>query len=142
MRDKVILTDCEVKVDDVLNQLSRSEECGALVIFIGNVKGLNDGKRIHELVIEMDTDVVYEVLSKLREDTIRRYDIQDLVVAHREGVLNVGDNIVVIAVLSRHREEGFEACKYFINELKHLAPIWKLEKREDGAHWVGSEWLR
>ncbi len=43
---------------------------------------------------------------------------------------------MVIACAAAHRKEAFEACQYAIDRLKELAPIWKKELFEDGAHWV------
>ena len=142
MNNKVILTRERIDISDVLNRVSKSEECGAVVMFIGTVRGLEGGEKVHELNIEIDMDVALETLQKLRQDTIKEYGIQDLVVVHRYGTLMVGDTIVVIVVASAHRKESFDACEYFIDELKRIVPIWKLEKRENGMHWVGSEWLK
>jgi molybdopterin synthase catalytic subunit len=57
-------------------------------------------------------------------------------IAHRTGVLAIGDASVVIAVSSAHRAEAFEACRHAIETLKKMAPIWKEEFTDTGKAWV------
>ena len=57
-------------------------------------------------------------------------------IAHRTGALAIGDASVVIAVSSPHRAEAFEACRYAIETLKKMAPIWKEEFYETGKAWI------
>jgi len=64
-----------------------------------------------------------------------------IAIAHRTGRVDIGEASVVIAVSSAHRAEAFEACRYAIERLKQVAPIWKKEVYEDGEIWVGSEAL-
>jgi molybdopterin synthase catalytic subunit len=57
---------------------------------------------------------------------------------HRNGKVEIGEASVVIAVSTPHRVEAFEACRYAIDQLKHVAPIWKKETFEGGEVWIGS----
>ena len=57
-------------------------------------------------------------------------------IIHRVGVLQPCDQIVMVAVASRHRHAAFEACAYIMDYLKTRAPFWKKEATPDGAHWV------
>jgi molybdopterin synthase catalytic subunit len=59
------------------------------------------------------------------------------VVAHRVGVVEVGEPSVVVAVASPHRDAAFHICRYLIDELKQTLPIWKKEIYADGHHWIG-----
>ena len=55
---------------------------------------------------------------------------------HRVGRLTVGDDAVVIAVAASHRAEAFAACRFAIDRLKEIVPIWKKEHTDDGAIWI------
>ena len=65
-----------------------------------------------------------------------RWSLEDCTVIHRVGVLHTCDQIVLVAVASRHRGEAFAACEFIMDYLKTLAPFWKKEVTETGAHWV------
>ena len=58
---------------------------------------------------------------------------------HRLGRLEIGETSVLIAVTSAHRRAAFEACRYGIDTLKRMVPIWKKEYFEDGAVWAEGE---
>jgi molybdopterin synthase catalytic subunit len=68
--------------------------------------------------------------------------IIDMAIVQRIGRLEVGENAVVVAVSSPHRNDGcFEACAYAINRLKEIVPIWKKEVGPDGAAWIEGDYL-
>jgi molybdopterin synthase catalytic subunit len=58
---------------------------------------------------------------------------------HRLGRLQIGEASVAIVVTSAHRAAAFEACRYAIDRLKQIVPIWKKEYFEDGAVWAEGE---
>ncbi|WP_344397510.1 molybdenum cofactor biosynthesis protein MoaE, partial [Streptomyces asiaticus] len=47
-----------------------------------------------------------------------------------------GDVAVVIAVATPHRAASFEACKWLIDTLKQVVPIWKKEVNDNGEEWL------
>ena len=66
----------------------------------------------------------------------RRWDIFDVLVIHRVGLLKPCDRIVLVAVTSAHRGEAFAACEFIMDFLKTRAPFWKREATLEGARWV------
>ena len=53
------------------------------------------------------------------------------------GEMEIGEVSVAVAVASPHRKDGFAACKYAMDRLKQIVPIWKREVWADGeAEWV------
>ena len=48
----------------------------------------------------------------------------------------MGENIVLIAAASVHRDEAFRGCRFCIDELKRITPIWKKETTPEGEVWV------
>ena len=62
-----------------------------------------------------------------------------MAIVHRYGEFKVGDELVFVAISAGHRREAFEACQYFIDELKQRVPIWKKEVTPDGSYWVEGE---
>jgi molybdopterin synthase catalytic subunit len=54
-------------------------------------------------------------------------------------MLKPGDNIVLVATASEHREAAFEAARFLMDYLKTRAPFWKREDGPSGARWVEVE---
>ncbi len=63
------------------------------------------------------------------------FGVHSIVLSHRTGFVEPGQEIVCIHVGSTHRVEGFTACSWLISELKSQAPLWKKEIRDDGEFW-------
>ena len=55
---------------------------------------------------------------------------------HRTGTVAIGEASVVIVAASAHRGDAFAVCRYAIERVKQIAPIWKHEYFEDGDAWV------
>jgi molybdopterin synthase catalytic subunit len=68
-----------------------------------------------------------KVLESIASEAKRRWPVEAVSAVHRIGWIPVGEEAVVIAVSSRHRNDAFEACRYVIDTLKRDAPIWKIE---------------
>ena len=55
---------------------------------------------------------------------------------HRYGRLEPGEQIMMVATASAHREAAFAAAEFLMDYLKSRAPFWKKETGPDGARWV------
>ena len=112
---------------------------GAQCVFSGMVRNHNQGKKVlgvsydafTPLTLKSFQDICTEAQEKWGKDL-------DIHLWHRKGRLEVGELSVAIVVSSRHRDESYRASRYIIEELKHRAPVWKMEHYEDGD----SEWLQ
>jgi len=111
---------------------------GAMVLMVGMVRDNTTGRAVRFLEYEAYTAMALEVFKKIALDIQRQWsDIHRVVIHHRVGRLEIGEISVVVAVGSPHRAEGFQACQYAIDTLKHNAPIWKKEHWQDGS----SDWV-
>lgn len=115
------------------------EASGALVTFAGTVRDNARGKKVTALDYEAYPPAAEKMLQQIGDEIFERWGIRTVAIAHRFGLLQVGETSVVIAVSSAHREAAFDACRYAIERIKVLVPIWKREIYEDGAVWIGSE---
>src|SRR4029077_12236467 len=75
-------------------------------------------------------------IRKIAEEAQKRWQVMDCTVIHRYGELAPHDQIVLVAVASRHRGDAFAACEFIMDYLKTQAPFWKKEHRPEGARWV------
>ncbi|RST55713.1 molybdenum cofactor biosynthesis protein MoaE [Variovorax sp. MHTC-1] len=70
------------------------------------------------------------------DEAHRRFDILGARVIHRVGLLQPLDQIMMVAVISAHRGQSFQACEFLMDYLKTQAPFWKKEQTPEGARWV------
>lgn len=119
--------------------LVTGDASGALVTFAGAVRDHARGKTVTALEYEAYPPAAEKMLEQIGDEIFDRWGIRTVAIQHRFGLLQIGEVSVVIAVSSPHRDTAFEACRYAIERIKVLVPIWKREIYEDGAIWIGSE---
>ncbi len=112
------------------------DDAGALVSFVGTCRAASDGVAVAELRIDHYPGFTEREIARLAEETGRRFDCPDLLVIHRVGVIHPGEAIVLVAALSVHRSDAFEAVRILMDYLKTDAPLWKKETGPDGARWI------
>ena len=78
-------------------------------------------------------------MDALIEQALQQFPIRAVSIVHRLGRLEIGETSVLIAVASAHRAAAFDACRWLIDTLKRIVPIWKKEHFEDGAIWADGE---
>jgi molybdopterin synthase catalytic subunit len=77
-----------------------------------------------------------KALDKIVDEAKARWDVIDVLVIHRVGVLQPTDQIVLVVVAGAHRGQAFAACEFVMDYLKTQAPFWKKEQTADGSRWV------
>jgi MoaE-MoaD fusion protein len=112
---------------------------GAIVTFAGTVRGTARGRDVVALEYEAYAPAAERTMARIGDEIRERWGIDDVAIIHRTGRLEVGEASVVIAVASAHRAEAFDACRYAIDRIKEIVPIWKKELYADGETWIGSE---
>jgi len=111
-------------------------DVGAVATFIGYVRDRNDGTGVSRMTLEHYPGMTERALEDICDEALGRWDLLDLRVVHRVGVLEPGDPIVLVAVSSAHRGEAFAACEFVMDYLKTQAPFWKKEETSEGSRWV------
>jgi molybdopterin synthase catalytic subunit len=109
---------------------------GAIASFIGLVRDVNEGDRVSELMLEHYPGMTDKALEKIVEEAKARWEIIDVLVIHRVGLLRPMDQIVLVIVAGAHRGEAFAACEFLMDYLKTRAPFWKKERTPAGSRWV------
>ena len=109
---------------------------GAVTSFIGQVRGENLGKRVIRLEYEGYEPLALKTFERISREATGHWPGVRLAIHHRLGTLQVGETSVAIAAASPHRPEAFGACRYAIERIKQIAPIWKHEYFEGGDVWV------
>jgi len=127
-----------IRPQEIIDSLKRPED-GALVIFDGFVRNNFHGKRTLYLEYHAYESMALAKMREIGTEIRAKFPIHRLAIVHRLGRLEVGDTSVFIAVSSAHRGSAFEACRYAIDTLKRVVPIWKKEYFAGGAIWAEGE---
>jgi molybdopterin synthase catalytic subunit len=109
--------------------LSKREGVGAVASFVGVVRDVG-------MTLEHYAGMTENSIQKIVEEAQKRWQVMDCTVIHRYGELAPHDQIVLVAVASRHRGDAFAACEFIMDYLKTQAPFWKKEHRPEGTAWV------
>lgn len=113
-----------------------SADCGAVTTFVGLVRDDNGGRRVLWLEYEAYEPLALKAFARIDEEAGEKWPSIALAIHHRVGRLEIGQASIVIAAASPHRPEAFAACRYAIERIKQIAPIWKHEHFEGGAVWI------
>jgi molybdopterin synthase catalytic subunit len=109
---------------------------GAVVIFLGLVRNHNLGRRVTYLEYEGYEPLALRAFERIAAEIEARWPGVRLALHHRLGRLEIGDASVVIVTASPHRADAFAGCRYAIERVKQIAPIWKREFFEGGDVWI------
>ncbi len=109
---------------------------GAVCSFVGTVRDRNDGQSVSMLELEHYPGMTEKAIEAMIDEAHRRFDILGARVIHRVGLMQPLDQIVLVAVISAHRGQSFQACEFIMDYLKTQAPFWKKEQTPEGARWV------
>jgi len=131
------ITDQPIDKNKIINA-AESLEAGALNVFIGTVRAKTANKKVIRLEYECYEPMAVSEIEKIFEEASQRWPILKVAISHRIGILQLGDEAVVLAVSTPHRKESFEACQFIIDTLKQTVPIWKKEVYEGGEEWVSA----
>jgi molybdopterin synthase catalytic subunit len=111
---------------------------GGIALFSGVVRNETGGRPVKFLEYEAYAPMAEAKMREIGADVRQRWpSVKRVAMQHRIGRLEIGESSVLIAVSAAHRQEAFEACKYAIDTLKKIVPVWKKEHFEDGEVWVG-----
>ena len=109
---------------------------GAIVTFAGLVRNQNQGRRVQFLEYEAYEPLAVRALQRIIDEAGDLWPGARVAVHHRLGRLEIGQASIVIAAASPHRADAFAACRYTIERVKQIVPIWKREYFEGGDVWL------
>ena len=115
---------------------TRSTRIGGISVFLGTARDHSRGHDVSAITFEYYEGMAQKKLREIRERALKDFDVLEVLILHRYGEIQIGENIVLIVVGAEHRADAFRACKWCIDELKQITPIWKLEQTPAGEVWV------
>jgi len=127
-----------IRPKDIIESLKTPED-GALVAFDGFVRNNYKGQQTLYLEYEAYEPMALLKMREIGAEVRAKFPVHRLAIVHRLGRLEIGETSVFIAISSAHRAAAFEACRYAIDTLKRVVPIWKKEHFAGGAVWAEGE---
>jgi molybdopterin converting factor subunit 1 len=109
---------------------------GAVVVFLGTVRDEDQGRKVRYLEYDAYRSMAEKEMQRIGEELLARWPAARIAMRHRFGRLEVSETALVIAVSAPHRADAFEACRYAIDRIKEIVPIWKKEVWDDGEAWL------
>jgi molybdopterin synthase catalytic subunit len=128
------LTDQPLDADALAKLVMRPSD-GGLVVFSGVVRNHSEDRPVRYLEYEAYREMALPKLEQVKRETLARWPMASVAMAHRLGRMEIGETSVIVAASAPHRAEAFEAGRYAIDRLKEIVPIWKKEFFEDGENW-------
>lgn len=130
------ITEAPIDVNALLESV-RTEEAGAVVLFLGTVRKSTHGRETESLTYEAYQSMAAKEMRRVLAGIAGEWPVCRLAAEHRIGPLALGDIAVAIAVSGPHRDETFSAGRAAIDRIKDSVPIWKQEHWSDGEiEWV------
>lgn len=136
----MFLVSAETLDTTALARQMEEPRAGALVVFEGLVRNHNEGLAVRSLEYECFEALAHSEAERILQEARSQFPIYDIICAHRVGHLAIGDTAVWVGVSSAHRDAGFQACRYVIDQIKVRLPIWKKEHYVNGdSEWVNCQ---
>ena len=128
-----------VTLEFLIRQVQKNPDiskAGAIGTFTGIVREYTEGLQTQVLEFETYEKVAEESIERICAELKQKDGIMDVVIHHKTGRVEPGEDIVYIVVASSHRAQLFPVLSEAIERVKSEVPIWKKEITVDGEFWV------
>ncbi len=127
---------------ELANLTAGNHDIGGVVSFVGLVRDLiktdDQDAALKAMTLEQYPGMTEKKLTEIEAGAQSRWPLEASLIIHRYGRLEPGEQIVLVACASAHRQAAFDACNFLMDWLKTDAPFWKLEETGAGEEWVDS----
>jgi molybdopterin synthase catalytic subunit len=120
------ITHDDFSINEIVQKI-KTEEIGAIVSFIGTVRGKSNGKNVEKFEIQPREETALSEMGKIRAETLQKFKVNHIAIIQRIGSFKVSENILLIVVGAPHRDEAFKACRHILEEMKKMVKTWEKE---------------
>ena len=137
---KIIDIKKEKIVTSKAQEFIKSSTYGASIIFIGNVRNINNDKKVTGITYDSHDELVLKSFEEIYKEAGDKLKIKDkaIFIEHIKGYVGLGEISIIIAVACKHRDQAYILSRYIIEEIKKRSPIWKKEHYKNEE----SKWLK
>jgi molybdopterin synthase catalytic subunit len=132
------IVDQPIDLDRLMRAVARPD-AGAIATFVGTTRNTNAGRDVIRLEYEAYRGMALREMERIGAQAIERFAVRAVAIIHRIGVVEIGEASVAIAISAAHRDAAFTACRFAIDRLKEVVPIWKKEHYRGGEVWIGPQ---
>jgi molybdopterin synthase catalytic subunit len=132
----VAVTPDRLDLEPLLRLVADGGGHGAITSFVGTVRDNNVNRRVTHLEYEAYEPLAVKALEQIVDETVAQWPGIRIAVHHRIGRLAIGEASIIIACASAHRANAFAGCRYVIERVKQIVPIWKHEFFDGGEVWI------
>jgi len=132
------ITEKPISPELIVNRI-KTDSSGCVVTYVGLIRDYSQGKPVLSVEYKGSKGTAEKELQKIASEIRQKWPISNLAICHRIGKLKVGDINLVIAIAAAHRQEGFAACQYAIDQFKQKLPTQKKETYSDGSIRIEGE---
>lgn len=125
MKRRLTITAVPINEAKLSGERTLSAGMGAVVYFLGVVRGSEDGQSISAIEYEAFQKMAEHQFHLLLDELEKRWPLESVRLVHRVGVVKVNEPSLWVEVVAPHRGEAFAACQWLIDEMKRVVPIWK-----------------
>jgi molybdopterin synthase catalytic subunit len=120
------ITEAPLSPEKVINQ-TKTTGSGCVVTYVGLIRDNSQGKKVKSVEYRDPDGSAKDKLQKIASEAQQKWEMENISVFHRIGILKVGDINLVVAIAAAHRGEGLAACQYVIDQFKSRLPTQKKE---------------
>ena len=132
------ITQKPISPENIVSRV-KTDSSGGVITYVGLIRESSRGKKVLSVEYSDPEGKAEKGLEEIASETRQKWQLNNIAICHRIGKLKVGDINLVIAVAAAHRQEGFAACQYAIDQFKQRMPTHKKETYQDGSIWVEDE---
>jgi len=125
MKRQLTITTKPIDEAALLVERKMSSGMGAVVYFLGVVRGTEEKEAISAIEYEAFGPMVEHQFNLLFDEIEKRWPVESVRLVHRVGVVKVNEPSLWVEVVAPHRGEAFAASQWLIDEMKRVVPIWK-----------------
>jgi molybdopterin synthase catalytic subunit len=111
-------------------------DIGAVVTFTGICRADENGQPIAALTLEHYPGMAEAEIARHVDEAQSRWPLLGVTVIHRFGRIAPGEDIVMVATASSHRQAAFAAAEFLMDYLKTRAPFWKQVEKAGDKTWI------
>ena len=114
-----------------------SSEAGAVVDFLGVVRGTEDGAALEGIDYEWHAQMALPQLERIGWETAAKFPLlPGCQLHHRVGFVPAGEASLALRICCAHRGPALAATGWLVERLKLVVPIWKHPRRRDDSAMI------
>lgn len=123
------LTTDHLHVQPIMNKV-KHPGAGAIVLFAGTTRDNFAGKPVKELQYSAYNKLALRTMMSIAKDMVAKHSLKGIALIHRLGTVPVGEESILIALSSPHRQAAWRAGEEALEECKAKVEVWKREEFE------------